>query len=122
MDALVPPPAILPESSPMPLRPSALLGLLALVLFTVRVQGEPLNTPPEDFVALFNGRDLEGWRGASTEDPRIWQKLAPEQQAEKLKAQLEDIHKHWTVEEGELVNDGKGLYLTTIKDYGDFEL
>lgn len=106
----------------MPLRPSALLGLLALVLFTVRVQGEPLNTPPEDFVALFNGRDLEGWRGASTEDPRIWQKLAPEQQAEKLKAQLEDIHKHWTVEEGELVNDGKGLYLTTIKDYGDFEL
>ena len=26
------------------------------------------------------------------------------------------------VEDGELVNDGKGLYLTTDKDYGDFEL
>ncbi|HAB15934.1 MAG TPA: DUF1080 domain-containing protein, partial [Verrucomicrobiales bacterium] len=30
--------------------------------------------------------------------------------------------KHWRVENGELVNDGEGLYLTTDQDYGDFEL
>jgi hypothetical protein len=29
---------------------------------------------------------------------------------------------HWKVVDGELVNDGHGLYLTTEKDYGDFEL
>ena len=32
------------------------------------------------------------------------------------------INAHWRVENGELVNDGHGLYLTTDKDYGDFEL
>ena len=30
--------------------------------------------------------------------------------------------KHWRVENGELVNDGKGAYLATDKDYGDIEL
>ena len=30
--------------------------------------------------------------------------------------------KHWRVENGELVNDGNGAYLTTDKDYGDIEL
>lgn len=35
---------------------------------------------------------------------------------------LKDINAHWSVQNGELVNDGKGLYLTTKKDYKDFEL
>jgi hypothetical protein len=30
--------------------------------------------------------------------------------------------KHWSVENGEFVNDGHGKYATTTKDYGDFEL
>ncbi len=30
----------------------------------------------------------------------------------------EDAKKHWTVEKGELVNDGNGSYLTTSKPYG----
>ena len=33
-----------------------------------------------------------------------------------------DIKKHWTVEDGVLVNDGHGLYLSTEKNYGDFVL
>jgi hypothetical protein len=37
-------------------------------------------------------------------------------------ATTDHIRAHWRVEAGELVNDGKGLYLTTDKDYGDFEL
>ena len=32
------------------------------------------------------------------------------------------INAHWRVENGEVINDGKGLYLTTDKEYGDFEL
>jgi hypothetical protein len=30
--------------------------------------------------------------------------------------------RHWTVEDGELVNDGDGPYLTTEREYGDIEL
>ncbi len=37
-------------------------------------------------------------------------------------ASLDDIRQHWSVQDGELVNDGNGLYLTTDKNYGDFEL
>ncbi len=33
-----------------------------------------------------------------------------------------DMRAHWRAEGPELVNDGKGKYATTIKDYGDFEL
>lgn len=82
----------------------------------------PLNQPPEGFVALFNGRDLTGWRGGKTESPKKRLEMSPEDRARHDAATVEDIHKHWTVEDGELVNDGTGLYLTTDKDYGDFEL
>ena len=81
-----------------------------------------LNVPPEGFVALFNGKDLAGWRGGTTENPLKRLELAPQERAEKDKASVADIHKHWRVENGELINDGTGLYLTTAKDYGDFEL
>jgi hypothetical protein len=78
--------------------------------------------PPEGFQALFNGVDLAGWWGATTEDPRGWMALPPEKLAEKKAASLADIQAHWSVEKGELVNDGHGKYLTTDKNYGDFEL
>jgi len=78
--------------------------------------------PPAGFTALFNGKDLAGWWGLSTEDPAKWMALAADQLAEKKKASIEDIGKHWSVENGELVNDGHGLYLSTEKNYSDFEL
>jgi len=78
--------------------------------------------PPKGFVALFNGKDLTGWWGLGTEDPAKWMALSPEEFAKKKQASIENIRQHWTVENGELVNDGHGLYLTTDKNYGDFEL
>ncbi len=80
------------------------------------------NVPPEGFVALFNGQNLDGWWGAKTEDPREYMALPPEKLAEKKAAGMEDIRQHWRVENGELINDGTGLYLTTDGCYGDFEL
>ena len=77
---------------------------------------------PEGFTALFNGKDLAGWWGLGTEDPAKWMALPAEKLAEKKTKSLEDIKKHWSVEGDELVNDGHGLYLTTERDYGDFEL
>jgi hypothetical protein len=78
--------------------------------------------PPHGFTALFNGKNLDGWWGASTEDPRGWMALPEDELAEKKQSSLADINKHWSVEGNELVNDGHGLYLTTEKHYGDFEL
>lgn len=79
-------------------------------------------SPPAGFAELGNGRDLSGWWGLSTEDPAKWKALSAEELAKKKAASLEDIRKHWRVENGEYINDGDGLYLTTEKEYGDFEL
>ncbi len=79
-------------------------------------------TPPAGFSALWNGRDLAGWWGAGTEDPRKYMNLPPADFKTKLDASLNDIRQHWSVVDGELVNDGKGLFLTTEKYYGNFEL
>lgn len=77
--------------------------------------------PPKGFTALFNGKDFAGWWGLGTEDPAKWMALSPEQLAEKKKKSMENVKKHWRVEGDELVNDGRGLYLSTEKNYGDFE-
>jgi len=77
---------------------------------------------PPGFQPLFNGKDLSGWWGADTEDPRKYLALTPEELRKKQEASREDIRQHWRAEDGSLINDGKGLYLTTDKFYGDFEL
>ena len=79
-------------------------------------------TPPDGFTALFNGEDLNGWWGLKTEDPEKWLSLSKDKFKAKWKASQEDIHKHWRVENGVLINDGHGLFLSTEKNYGDFEL
>ncbi len=91
-----------------------------------------LNVPPAGFKPLFNGRDLAGWYGWGTKDPAILWAMPPEERDLYKKRSVEGglpgkesqdhINAHWRVENGELVNDGKGLYLTSDKDYGDFEL
>ena len=84
--------------------------------------GQAKIEPPEGFVSLYNGKNLDGWWGLKTEDPAKWMALSPEDFAKKKKASLEDIKKHWTAKGDILHNDGHGLYLTTEKYYGDFEL
>jgi hypothetical protein len=80
------------------------------------------NNPPSGFTPLFNGKDLAGWWGAETEDPRKYLALDADAFKRKHDASLDDIRQHWRAENNELINDGKGLYLTTEKNYADFEL
>ena len=88
----------------------------------------------ESLEPLFNGKDLTGWYGWGTKDPTELWNMTPEERAEYKKKSIEGgltdgkgkeldnhLNAHWSVENGELVNDGSGLYLTTDKDYGDFE-
>ncbi len=65
---------------------------------------------------------MEGWWGLNTENPAKWMALPPEKLNAKKRASLKDIHAHWYIKEGVLANDGQGLYLTTEKNYSDFEL
>jgi hypothetical protein len=71
----------------------ALLGLVASVQ-----AAEKLNTPPEGFTALFNGKDLTNWK--------VNDSLAA----------------NWTVKDGVLHYSGKGGSLPTEKNYRDFIL
>ena len=79
------------------------------------------NTPPPGFVALFNGKDLTGWKGLVASPPER-SKMTPRQLASAQKEADRRMRAHWKVDGGALVFDGKGDSLCTAKDYGDFEL
>lgn len=77
---------------------------------------------PAGFSALFNGKNLDGWWGLKTEDPAKWMALPKAKFESKVAKSVENIHKHWRTEGGILINDGKGMFLSTMKNYSDFEL
>ena len=102
----------------------SVLGLLALLTVSVAtpLQADDHNTPPQGFTALFNGKDLSGWHGQPHFDPRKLAAMDDEEREEHIEKWTKDAWEHWSVDKGELVNDGHGAYLTTDKDYGDIEL
>ena len=79
-------------------------------------------TPPPGFIALFNDRDLTGWRGGNTYDPAKLDALPDAERTAQIATWTASMKEHWRVENGELVNDGKGDYATTEKNFADFEL
>ncbi len=89
---------------------------LSLALFVLAPAGGA--EPPEGFHSLFNGTNLDGWYG---NNPHDTVKAAEGQREEKIAAQQESFNTHWSVDEGELVNDGHGPYCTTEDEYGDIE-
>jgi hypothetical protein len=83
---------------------------------------QALDQPPAGFKALFNGQDLTGWRGGDTFDHRKYRAMDAAARAKQDAEWTADMRAHWSVQNGELVNDGHGKYATTVQDYGDFEL
>jgi hypothetical protein len=81
----------------------------------------PLNTPPPGFSALFNGKDLTGWQGL-VKNIRDRKGMSAEELAKAQQEADKSMHEHWNVEDGVLVFDGKGQSLSSVKDYGNFEL
>jgi len=75
--------------------------------------------PPEGFRSLFNGQDLSGWYGLNPHDGAD---LTDEKRQANLARQRAEFSTFWTVENGELVNNGKGPYATTEEEFGDIEL
>ncbi len=68
--------------------------------------------------SLFNGKDFKNWHGRPTIDPRKWDST-PDTDKAKWDHEIEE---HWRIEDGVIVNDGQGAYLTTNEEFGDFEL
>jgi hypothetical protein len=95
----------------------------------IRIKELPIeardNAPPPGFRALFNGEDLSGWKGllaAPNDNPIKRAKLSKEKLDEEQAKADERMHQHWEGANGEIVFDGKGDSLCTMRDYGDFEL
>jgi hypothetical protein len=70
-------------------------------------------------MALFNGKDLTGWKAETFLDHRKLLAMTPEARAEQIAKWTE-----WRTGASRtaMVNDGKGAYATTERDFGDFEL
>jgi hypothetical protein len=94
-------------------------------VLTVLVADRPApaadNTPPDGFVALFNGKDLTGWKGLLG-SPKSRAQMTPEQLAKAQEKADQRMRDHWRVEDGTLVFDGHGDSLCTAKDYASFEM
>lgn len=105
---------------------SLLITLSLLVVVSSIAHSAPLNKPPEGFIALFNGKDLTGWKGLMKppfDNPVKRAGMSDEQRAQAQAKADELMNQHWSVSDGVLCFDGKGFSLATAReDYGDFEM
>lgn len=76
----------------------------------------------KDFVSLFNGKDLTGWKGLVA-NPIKRAKMSESELAEAQKKADETMRKDWAVEDGCLTYVGKGFdNICTVKNYKNFEM
>ncbi len=73
------------------------------------------------FVSLFNGKDLDGWKGL-VENPVKRAKMSSKELATAQQKADKEAKESWIVDNGELLFIGKGNNLCTDKQYGDFEM
>lgn len=73
------------------------------------------------FVSLFNGKDLEGWKGLVA-DPIKRANMDAKTLAEAQVKADEVMRGGWSVQHGELLFNGHGDNIATLKQYGDFEM
>lgn len=78
-------------------------------------------TNAEGFVSVFNGKDLTGWKGLVANPIKRNSMSAQELQSQQEKAD-QVMRGGWEVINGELVFNGKGDNIATVKKYGDVEM
>lgn len=96
-----------------------LVGAIATI---VSLTGITRAESPSEFKPLFNGQNLDGWHGRPHFSPTKLAEMPEQERAEKLAEWQADAEQHWSVENGELVNDGHGAYLVTNDSFRDYEL
>lgn len=74
------------------------------------------------FVSIFNGKNLDGWKGLVA-NPIARAKMTAKQLAAAQEKANKQMNLDWKVEDGLIIFDGKGFdNLCTEKQYGDFEM
>ena len=74
------------------------------------------------FQSIFNEKNLDGWYAIKTYDPRSLSNIGDAAKAKRIADAKSTTNEFWRVENGEIINDGKGPFLTSEKEFGDFEL
>jgi hypothetical protein len=101
-------------------------GIAGFALATTILVAAAVAAAPPAFEPLFNGRDLSGWHGWAIHDengqPPAFARLPDDERRRLEAAWTADAARHWTVQDGELVNDGAGPSLATDREFGDCEL
>ncbi|HUW92666.1 MAG TPA: DUF1080 domain-containing protein, partial [Bacteroidales bacterium] len=81
-----------------------------------------LNLPgAEEYVSLFNGKDLSGWKGL-VGDPVTRAAMKPSELAAHQKQADIRMTDNWSVRDGMICFSGAGANMCTVKDYDDIEL
>lgn len=75
----------------------------------------------EGFVSMFNGTNLDGWKGLVGNPISRAKMSAKELEKQQAEANIK-MTENWSVKNGTIVFSGKGANLCSVKDYGDFEL
>jgi HEAT repeat protein len=92
---------------------------VALVTFSELEIEKP--QPPDGFISLFNGENLDGWKGLVENPVKRAQMSTKELQLAQFRADSL-MKEHWHVVDGVLYFDGGGSHLCTVGEYTDFEL
>lgn len=75
----------------------------------------------EGYIALFNSKDLAGWKGLVA-DPIKRSQMTPAQLTEAQKKADSVMRQGWIVENGDLIFTGKGDNIATVRKYGNMEM
>lgn len=100
----------------------AITLLMGCSSFALAEQPTALIAGDLTFEKVFDGKSLDGWHARPHFSPIKLAEMSEEERTEKLNGWMEEAKQHWTVENGELVNDGHGPYLVTNRDYSNYAL
>lgn len=79
------------------------------------------NSKNEGYIAIFNGKNLDGWKGL-VENPIKRNQMSMTELENAQEKANQEAQTSWIVENGDLVFTGKGHNLCTKKQYGDFDM
>ncbi|MEM9346969.1 MAG: DUF1080 domain-containing protein [Planctomycetota bacterium] len=102
------------------IRSLALLVFSSLLAATSYAQDN--NQPPEGFRAIWDGETFEGWGAGETKDPEWFWTLDYDTWHNYRVEMEEKAMKHWRIQDGVLISDGKGPHLVSDRYYGDMEM
>ena len=87
-----------------PMIRTAIVLCAVVCLASVHAARAEHNVAPDDFAALFNGKDLDGWWGLGTEHYDKYRKLSPEEFAKRQEQSRKNLRAdHWLHNQGAVV-------------------